>query len=561
MKRDTVFLFAVLTLLVWGLFAPDRGLFHDDAAQLSWAQAAAAHPLRGLFEPLGGPTRRLLGVPWLLAWASGTPALVLQALYGACWFATGWILFALVRALFPARRGVAVVAGALALTATSDFLTNAPEATGYSISAFAFLAALLAATRWLAGGPPRTLVFAAVLVNVGVFTTDGLAPAVALTPLFFLAVRGRLDRRVAVAAAAWGLSLVPWAVTFLRFLNDPTSYAAVALRPLGAAERARSTLAIVAHNFSPWRWVWSRPTWFDSPPSLVPPWLYAGAALAGTLLFVRAAFRADAASGDTWSADERGRAVRVGAVALLFLVTTNGAFAGVQFSDVFYRTHLISRVFASLALALATEELARRVPRAPRLTLLLPAVFVGLGVAGGVERQDFYLSTWHRNRNELSSILEEAPGLAPGTSLVLMMVESSPALQATRASYLAQSWAGLLYDDVGLIWRTFLFLPEYGSACRTEDAGMRCWRSNAERDAVARGVSPGLLLPWERLVVLVYDPAAWRYRLVPATPDSRPLYDPAARIVDARPAPRTRELLAGDRLLARLLPERPLDRR
>jgi hypothetical protein len=466
-----------------------------------------------------------------------------------------------VRALFPARRGVAVVAGALALTATSDFLTNAPEATGYSISAFAFLAALLAATRWLAGGPPRTLVFAAVLINAGVSTSDGLAPAVVLTPLFFLAVRGRLDRRVAVAAAAWGLALVPWAVTFLRFLTDPTSYAAVALLPLGAAERARNALAIVVHNFSPWRWVWGRPVWYDSPPSLIPPWLYAGAALAGTFLFVLTAFRADAASGDTEPADERGRAVRVGAVALLFLVATNGAFAGVHTSHVFYRTHMISRVFASLALALATEELARRVPRAPRLALLLPAVFVGLGIAGGVERQDFYLSSWHRNRNELSSILEEAPGLAPDTSLVLMMVESSPALQATRASYLAQSWAGLLYGDLGIAWRTFLFLPEGDSACRTEDAGMRCWRSNAERDAVARGVSPGLFLPWEHLVVLVYDPAAWRYRLVPATPESRPLYDPAARIVDARPAPRTRELLAGDRLLARLLPERPLDRR
>lgn len=555
--RSALPLYVFLTLLVWGLFAADRGLFQDDAALLLWAQNHAHEPLRGLFAAAGTPTRRLLGVPFVLAYASGAPVLVLQALYGISWLLLGIALDALVCELFPGRRGLALVAGALALTATSDVLTNSLVALGYNLSALAFLAALLAAVRWVNGGGARWLLLAGALVNASVFTTDGAVPAIAFAPLLFWAARGRIDRRVVLASAFWAGVLVPYLALFLSFLLDPKSYASVALVPLEPLDRAWNVFALVANNFLPWQWVFDRPVWRDVPPSVIPVWAYVAAALAGTIAFVFAARRVEA-HGAPPPGDVR-REMAILGVALLMVVATNAAFAGVQLADVFYRTHVVSRIPASLAVALASSLLARRLRR-PVLALAAPAVFVALGVAGGVERQDFYLSEWRRHRHELLSLLDDTPRLVPGTDVVLLMNASSPAFQATKAPYLAASWAHLLWGPA-VVRHVLLWSAEEGTGCRAEDAGLVCWASSEERDAMAIGASKGTVFPWDRLLLFAFEPEEWRYRVAAGFDGSRPAYDPAARIVEGPPIPLARHLLAGDRLLGKLLPEKPLDRR
>ena len=105
MKRAAT-LYVFLTLLVWGLFAFDQGLFHDDAANLAWAQRAASTPGSGLLAPITAPTRRLVGVPYVLAWASPAPAAVLQLFLGVCWLLSGFAVFALARRLFPWSRAL-----------------------------------------------------------------------------------------------------------------------------------------------------------------------------------------------------------------------------------------------------------------------------------------------------------------------------------------------------------------------------------------------------------------------------------------------------------------------
>jgi hypothetical protein len=556
--RSALPLYVFLTLLVWGLFAADRGLFQDDAALLLWAQNHAHEPLRGVFSAAATPTRRLLGIPFILAYASGAPVLVLQALYGISWLLFGVALDALVRALFPARRGLALLAGALVLTATSDLLTNSLVALGYNLSALAFLAALVFAVRWVNGGGALSLLLAGLLVNASVFTTDGAAPAIALAPLLFWAARGRIDRRVLLATGFWAGVLLPYLALFLPFLLDPKSYASVAFVPLAPLDRAWSAFALVANNFLPWQWLFDRPVWGDAPPSVIPAWVYAVAALAGTFAFVPAARGAEAPGSATPPGDSR-REIAVLGAALLMVVVTNAAFSGVQFAEVFFRTHLVSRIPASLAVALGTSLLARRLRR-PVLALAVPAVFVALGIAGGVERQDFYLSEWRRHRHELLSLLEDTPRLVPGTDVVLLMNASSPAFQATKAPYLAASWANLLWGPA-VVSHAFLSFADQGTGCRAVDTGLACWASGEERDAMASGTSKGTVLPWDKLLLFDFDPGEWRYRVAASFDGSRPAYDPAARIAEGPPIPLARHLLAGDRLLGRLLPEGPLDRR
>ncbi len=204
MKRAAA-LYVFLTLLVWGLFAFDQGLFHDDASNLAWAQRASSRPPWGLLEPMVAPTRLLLGAPYVLAWASPAPAAILQLFLGMCWLLSGFAVSALARRLFPWSQASAFVAGALAVTGTSDLLTNSSVGLAYCFSGLTFAAALTAALHFQETGQPVTLVAAALLLNAGLLTSDGAAPAAALAPLLFLSVRGAptADGRPRPPAGCW----------------------------------------------------------------------------------------------------------------------------------------------------------------------------------------------------------------------------------------------------------------------------------------------------------------------------------------------------------------------
>ncbi len=439
MKRAAI-LYVFLTLLVWGLFAFDQGLFHDDASNLAWAQRAASTPGSGFLEPITAPTRRLLGVPYILAWASPAPAAVLQLFLGVCWLLSGFAVFALARELFPSSRAFALVAGALSVTATSDLLTNTGTAIGYCFSGLTLAAALTAALRFQETGQPLALVAAALVLNAGLLASDGATPAAALAPLLFLAVRGRADRRWAVN----GGRLAPLPRPLRRRLRPLPEGSRLSTR------RSRSSRALRSHaRVSPPRSSRTRscrgggrsagPSGSSTCPRSFP---------SGSTSSRRSPEPPRSWRRPQWKArnreslfsdPERRRSWRVAAVLVLMIAATHLVFSGVQLAEVRYRTHLVTRLFTSLLLALAAGVAARRL-RAPRLALALPVLFVGLGVAGGVERQDTYLATWRRQRAELSSIFQAVPALDPRATLVLSLVPDPGGFQATRVPYLASAW-------------------------------------------------------------------------------------------------------------------------
>jgi hypothetical protein len=541
--RRAAWLYVFLTLLVWGLFAFDQGLFHDDSFHLAWAWQHAGAPLRGLFTPMVTPTRLLNSAPYILALASPAPAVVLQLLFGVYWLLSAFAVFALTRRLFPWSRTLALTAGALAVTATSDLLTNSSVGLAYCFSGLTFAAALTAALRFQDEDRPVFLLAAALLLNAGLLASDGAAPAAALAPLLFRAARGRPDRRWRVAAACWWLALVPWAIVFLRFLRDPASYAAAALAPFDWARQGRLAAALTAHDFMPWRWAWRRPVWIEHLPALLPPWAYVLVALAGAAAFIAAVAPVRAAARAAEPENAEGRVLRSAAVLAVMVLATHAAFSGVQLAEVRFRTQLITRLFTSMLIALAAEAVARRL-HAPRLALALPVVFVGLGVAGGLERQDTYLSTWRRQRAELASILEVVPALDPKATLVFSLVPEPGGFQATRVPYLAWAWMSLLRDDSSVAGRTFVWLPGWGADCRPVSAGLSC----------AGG--PGLgMHAWDRLVVLRFDPRSFRYQLVEEFSESAKTYQPRGLIHPAPLSKRARALLGEPRLLGRFLPD------
>jgi hypothetical protein len=549
-------LWTVLTILVWGLFAPDRGLYQDDVSVLSIVQEAwNSGGLPALFQPMGTPTRRLLGIPFFLAWATGDSALALQLLYGAVWLAIGWAAFALSRELFPESPRAGWLAGTLTVCATSDFLTDSPVALGYQVCVLLGVLALVWMLRFLRGGGWLFLLAGCAGAAASVFTIDGAVVALAMAPLLFVAVAG-LTARTLAACAAWGAALLPYGIAFLVGLREASGYLTRAMAPLPFTARLHNTGVLAANDVAPWMWVLARRSLGVRPPHVIPPWLWAVAGLAGVAIVWRFLAQFAVARGLAFPSRERLAAAWCLAAALL----SHAAYAGVAFSELFYRTHVLSRVFVSIVLGLAAARLLARGGSSRIGGLALVALFTGFGVAGGMERQDLYLATWRRHRVEVSSILEEVPAADPRTTL-LLVVPPDPSYQATEVPYLAARWSTLLYPSYSLRPRVFLWSMDAGTSCLTLRDGFRC-RAPEEKECFESGTCPGTKLRWDEIVLLTWHAEEGRFRLEEEIPngllgDVPPplgLYRPRDLVHARPPEPRAARLLRGDVALARLLP-------
>jgi hypothetical protein len=189
----------------------------------------------------------------------------------------------------------------------------------------------------------------------------------------------------------------------------------------------------------------------------------------------------------------------------------NAAYAGIQFAEFHYRTHILSRIWASLAIALFVGWAVRRWPRFRVAFLLVPVGFVVLGVWGGMERQDLWVSSWRLHQKELLSIVTNAPALEPGTSIVLRKTGVKPYYLATEADYLAESWLKLLYDDPSM--HALSASRGRGSGCRAGRQALDCWREG-NADCFAAGTCGPERFPYERLVIMDLVPQEGIYRLL-----------------------------------------------
>ena len=551
---------ALLTLLVWGLFAFDRGLFQDDVSMLSVAQESLVSPgLPGaLFLPMGTETRRLLGLPFFLALATPQPVLFLQLFYGGVWLAIGWAAARLTKSLFPGASRTAWLAGALTVTATSDVLTNSLVATGYNVCVLLGLLALDSGVRFVRGARPVWLVPALLCALGSVYTIDGATVALALAPLLFLVAAGRFTARVFALGAAWGATLLPYGLTTLAGFRDPSNYLASASRTLLPAERLVHTFILAANNVLPWQWALDRPPFGDPPPHVLPPWVMVAATALSLLILWQGLRRA----GQDTSAESTPDAPRPGLV-LTWLVAaallSNAAYAAVQFSENFYRTHVLTRVLTSIVVAWAAGRLLARKDHGRLLGGALAGTFLACGVAGGIERQDYYLSVWRQHRAELASIVDAVPRARPGTDL-LLAVPYAPGFQAMEVTYLAWRWTTLLYPDPAFRPVPFLLSPDAGTACVAEPDGFRC-RASEEWDCFRKGTC-GRKLAFSNTIVLTFDPATGRFTLQDTIPEillggmAAPgdSYRPSALVLPGGPDPRLGGILVPERGLARAFP-------
>ncbi|MGA8809571.1 MAG: hypothetical protein WB973_17000 [Thermoanaerobaculia bacterium] len=525
---------------------PKRGLWQDDTLLLRLARDFQGHGFVAAFTPVVTPLRRLYSLPCRLALATPQPVLTMHLIFGAVWLgqalAAGWIS----RLLMPGRRLTQFLAICLTLTATSDYLTDNLTAIGYNISAFMLLLAVGCSLRYMLGGRIGWIALACAATSVSIWTIDVAIPALPFVPLI-LFWRGGTEawRRIFLVLSALGLTLAHAAQVEWRFLHDPASYAAVALLPMRLGDRLHRTIVFWAENFTPWRWVFARSVWYPRPPAAIPWWAMALAAGVAAAWFALRARR-------TQNPDLPERTARTLVLAAIFAamaLIANAAYAGLQMAEIHYRTHILSRTWASLAVAVSAGWAVQQWPRFRNLVLLVLVLFVGFGVWGGLERQDLWVSTWRLHKKELLSIVTAAPALTPGTGIILRSPPTPDLYLATEAEYLAQSWLILLYDDPAI--HALRMTPDRGTGCRATPEGLACWREQ-QAGCVDAGTCAPDRFPYETLVMMDFDTRRGTWQLV-STPRGDSLlggsaaalagYRPAGRIVQRPLTPRQRALL------------------
>jgi len=411
--------------------------------------------------------------------------------------------------LLPQRRLTRLLVVALTLTATSDYLTDNLTALGYQFAVLTLLLAVGCGLRFLQSGGAGWLLAAAAALGASLWTIDVGIPALPFLPLLVAWQAGLRPRPRSVALLlAWGAVVAPVALLEWRFLHDPKSYAAVAVIPMPPGKLAGRAVALWSENFMPWHWAFARKVWYPRPPVAISA---AAMALAAALAAAALALRVRRTPPEAEAPPEpAARVLGLAALLALMALAANAAYANIHFADIHYRTHVLSRIWVSLALGILAGWAAARWPRARLGILAVPALFVGLGTWGGIERQDLFLSTWRLHQRELLSIARSAPALRPGTGVILRSGAMPPAYLATQADYLTNNWLKLIYDVPGA--HSLRLSPARGTGCRPTPGGLDCWHEGQAGCFAAGSCAPDRFA-YDRLILMDYDAAAGVYRL------------------------------------------------
>ena len=548
---STFAIFTALTLLVWGLFAADRGLWQDDAVILSWV-CSHGSGLARFFIGIGSPTRVLAGTPFALARLTSQPLLTLQLMYGAVWLAEGFAARAILLQLFPRDRWLGYVGGALTICATGDLLADSLVSLHYEISALSYFVALLCFLKWMTFRRWPWLAAAGLSLSASIWTTDVAFASIVLTPmLLWTLLEERSPGRWAIATGAIGAAFLPYAFAFIRLLRTPGSYVRSAIVPMGIGERLSRIGVLFLCNFSPWTWWPMRKNWLAPPAPVIPRPVLGLGAVAGAAIFAAGIARFRQCPGpDDSGRDSHGK-LRLLVASLAMALASNAAFSFVTVSGFFYRTQIISRTWASLAIALVASLLRGRGKTGARTSAILVVVFAGFGVAGGLERQDYFLSFWLRHRAELRSIVKAAPRVLARTGVILD-VPAGRLYMATHKDYLAEAWVSLLYSDPAKWSQTFVSAPGSETECAAEGEEIIC----RSAEGLVRGQ-----IPLRNALVLSYLSKENRYVVSDQIPPSMRkggrfsewLYRPRAEITAGPPTRMARRILYAPRFLARFL--------
>lgn len=493
-------------------------------------------------------TRTLVPLPFALALLTPWPEWTIAAMLVASWLATAGITGAIAARMFPGQATTVTVAFFLVgLTAYDTSLLHA----GYVqllIASMLHWAGLLLLVQYCESRSRGRLVASTLfqILSVGIYATA--IPAVALGPVVAFAimssrtsVRDALRSALVVATAWWSVVIVYLIALFIVAgqkgsyvvagggLSFPHDYPAIALK-------------LVLKNFNPAAWL-VPVQHFGDPPRLFGAavvWLLVALSATSMIAPLLKAWRTDLQAPPVASP------ARIIAALFAVVVACNLATAALQMAEAAFRTHLISRLYAALALSAMAAVLLRSTDRVVRGAAFVAVLaFLVCGVWTVVDRTNYLTSIWPRHRAELRSLDETVRRLSPKAAIVLYVPPGS-GYTATVAPWHALPWlmlirGGRLPPDHFALWS-----PDRGALCDVHGETLRCHGDQQK----------SVDIPTDQLVVLAYDAQDCGYKVVergdmPALAGTR--YQPLA-LVQPYPAPVSAifaKLLYGPQGLAR----------
>ncbi len=412
-----------LVLVMWLPFNPCGGMPYESHFLFN----SEVWPIKGILfpsDPMRPHTSTFYHLSFVLGELLGIGGsfVPFQLVYAALWWARGYLVYLILRRLFPGERVFAFCCGALVIVHASD---HALLWVG-QLNQFGFIFWMLLAfylfvlaiqtesdtrTRWYAAG-------ACVAEHMSLWSYESQLLLILFAPLALLFThRSRLLAKPRIAAAWY---VLPAAYIFLTtygyFLRAAGNYQEAVLRTDWSLAAIWQDLWFnVSASLSFWRWT-ENLTW-----TLGPEWLLR-LALFGAVIYA-AGWSVSALSKP---ANSGPRLTPKGWLAVLLagiaaLVMSFPAYLLLSSAATLWRTQFLSGIGTALVWAslggLAASLLPHRWPRA-WLLLALGVAIVPFGVRTALREALLHDQIWSRHRHALETLLDVAPNL-PERSVVV----------------------------------------------------------------------------------------------------------------------------------------------
>jgi hypothetical protein len=387
-----------------------------------------------------------------------------QFVYAALWWAKGFLVFLLVRRLFPDTIFMPYVVGALALVHASD---TALQWVG-QLNQLGFTLWLLLATYFfiVAVQQPNKIRAAAGLVLAGFFqymclwSYESPLFIVLFTPWLIAFLLRPPFKRLGIASIGW--YIVPTVYVFLslkRYLHTTGStYQESVLRKTWSVHALLSDLIFnVRASLCFWSWIPQKGYLPETEVHRLAAFAtMAFLVVAMTFIFYNKRQSKSAAVPDF----DFVMAWKLLAAGSVLLILSFPAYLALSNSRTLWRTQLLSAIGAAMVLGAAFALVARPFPRGwmrELVVMCMSAVVVFYGASRAVERGAFFRWNWHRHQVAIQEVIRDAPQIKPETVIVLVGVpkENDPLGHdmwfdmALRLAYPQVAVAGVFYYSDG----------------------------------------------------------------------------------------------------------------
>ena len=422
--------YTLLIIAMWGSFAFSSGMSGETEFAFR-SQTQSVWQGFWYVDSLRPHTNTFYHLSYLLGEVLGVTGSFVpyQFVYAALWWAKGFLVFLLVRRLFPGTMFIPYVVGALAVVHASD---TALQWIG-QLNQFGFTLWLLLAIYCfiVAVQQPNRIRAVVYLVLAGFFqymclwSYESPLFIILFTPLLIGFLLRPAFNRLRIASLGW--YVVPVVYVFLslkRYLHRTGStYQESVLRKTWSVHALLSDLAFnVRASISFWSWTPQKGYLSEAEVHRLAAFAVMAFVVVAMIFIFYKKRRSTAAAASDFDFAIAWKLLAAGSV---LLILSFPAYLALSDPRNLWRTQLLSAIGAAMVLGAAFALLAKPFSRGwtrDLVVMCMSAVVVFYGASRAVERGAFFRYKWRRHQIAIQEVIRDAPQIRPETVIVLVGV-------------------------------------------------------------------------------------------------------------------------------------------